>query len=144
MGKVFIDCFECKTKHWIFTGKNALMHAAFFIEKGRVCGDADELYRSRFKAEKSCSWHKGNGSFISKEVVDGCGVHMKCYELKDHIIYASQNDVASPLFEFAIVYEKRPKLLEFFHRSFNRAKTFSVWWKANNYYGIRGKKNEAH
>ena len=135
--------FECKSKHTIFTGKNALKHAVFYSKTGRMCDNPDILFNlGRLKAIRACSWHRGVKSFITDDFIDGEGVHMKCYELGGHIIYSSQNDCDSPLFEFAILYEKKPRLLEFFIESFERAKEHSAWWKRNNYYGLKGKKNE--
>lgn len=140
MTKVFIDVLECKTPHKIFTGKNALLHACFYVKTGRICENADHLYNFKPVFNVATSWHRGEG-FISKEGIEGNGVHMKMYEYEDFLIFSSQNQVSSPLFEMAILYEKRPKLLQYFYRTFKRAKLFSDWWKQNNYYGLKGMKN---
>ena len=133
-GKVFIETFHCKTPSMIFTGKDALRHAIFYSKYGRVCENANLLYQLNVKLLVACSWHQGNNAFAAKEIQEGAGVHMKAYELEDYIIYSSQNNVSSPLFEMAILFEKREKLLDFFKRSISRAKEYSNWWKFNKQY----------
>lgn len=138
MNKVFIDVFNCKTASQIFTGKNALIHALYFLDTGRICQNGDDIFGYKSKQLlKICSWHNGVRSIrnvADKDNIEGDGVHMKIYETHNHVIFSSQNNVNSPLFEFAIVFEKRPKLLEFFNRSFERAKAYSKWWKLNKNY----------
>lgn len=136
MTKVFIDVFDCKTPHKIFTGKNALLHAVFFIHTGRICDDANYLFKLNPKFDMACSWHKSDHFHKAEDELAGNGVHMKRYEYKNHLILSSQNQVNSSLFEFAIVYEKRNKLSEFFYKSFKRASDFSKWFVRNSQYKL--------
>lgn len=135
MNKVFIEYFKCDSPSFILTGKDALSHALYLVHTGTLCRNADHLYQADFpKMERACSYHNGIKGQRSKDNIEGVGVHAKFYETKNHIIFSSQNNVSSPLFEFAIVFEKRKKLLEFFIDSFNRAKAYSKWWKLNRNY----------
>lgn len=59
---------------------------------------------------------------------------MKLYEYKDFIIFGSQNNGSSPLFESALVFRKKRRLLEFVTTSITRAINYSKWWKINSKY----------
>ena len=141
MGKVFIDVFDCKTPHKIFTGKDALRHACFYAATGRVCDEADILYKFFPKFDLAISWHKGDQFKEAEDQLTGNGVHCKSYFYKNHVILSSQNQVASPLFEFAILYKNKPKLVSFIESTFKRAKEYASWWVRNSTYkiNIRGK-----
>lgn len=134
MSKVFINYFYCKTHSEIFTGKNALQHALFYITYGKICTNADQLYNRTFQLLKACSWREGLLYNKAIESIQNDGIHAKLYETKEHIIYSSQNNTNSALFEFAIIYKKKPKLFAFFLDTFNKAKKYQNWWKHNRNY----------
>ena len=136
MSQVFIDVIECKQKHLIFTGRDAFIHALYFTEFGRVCTNPDELYQFKVPGLKACSWGEGEFGLVAPEIIEGTGVHMKCYETANHIIFSSENNTSSPLFEFACLYKKKTKLLAFFEKSFWRAKEYSFWWNRNRTFGV--------
>ena len=133
-GKVFIETFECRTKCQIFTGKDALKHAVYWIKTGEICDNANDLWRLQPELLKATSWHKGCNSFPAHQELVGDGVHMKIYEEADYLIYSSQNNLNSPLFEHALVFQKRESHSTFFERTFKRAKAYSTWWKKNKDY----------
>ena len=138
MSKVFISVLDCKTESKIFTGKNALKHALYYCQYGYVANDADYLYKFKPVIDKAISWHHGdNGFTVNGLEISGDGVHAKCYELPNHLIYSSQNNVDSSLFEFAIVYEKRPKHSEYFKKILKKAKEYTEWWVNNRRYGLK-------
>lgn len=134
MSKVFINYFFCKTPSEIFTGKNALQHALFYINYGKVCNNADQLYNRVFPLLKACSWREGLQNNKALQTLQNDGLHAKLYETDTHIIYSSQNNNHSALFEFAIIYKKKPKLLAFFLETFNKARQYQHWWKNNRNY----------
>lgn len=131
MSKVFIDTFDCKTPSRIFTGKDALKHALFWIENGYVTDEANDLYKYTFELNTAVSWHSGVDRNPARREYAGTGVHAKVYESESHLVYSSQNNVSSPLFEFAIVFEKHPRHLKFFRKTVKRIIAFRTWWKSN-------------
>lgn len=66
--------------------------------------------------------------------IEGEGVHAKMYEYGDYLIFSSQNNGNSPLFETAIVFKKKKRLEEFFFDSFKRAAAYQKWWRKNKTY----------
>lgn len=124
MPKVFIEKFTSTKQHHIFTGKNALKHALFFEKTGRVCNNEQLLYNMDIKFQKGVWWDSSGG-----------GSHAKIYETKDSIIYSSQNNGNSPLFEFAILYPRQSgkpsKLEEFTAKTLKRVAAYRTWWAAN-------------
>jgi len=132
----YIEVMECRKKHYIFTGRNALWQALFYDKYGRVA-TPDELYRARFRVKNCCSWGidgaKTRNHVEGTEVL-GNGVHAKVYDLGGSVIYSSQNNGSSQLFEFAILYKgvgsKMEAVSNFSKRTIGRAKDFSRWWKS--------------
>lgn len=140
MSKVWIDFHRCEKKHLIFTGKNALRHALFYSKEGRVCDDEQVLYALTNKVRLETAMYWGHGKpetamvTLDKELV-GEGCHAKIYSLPcGDVIYSSQNNGNSPLFEFAILYqnvEKSPRFSKFLKRTFERCEVFRKWYVAN-------------
>jgi hypothetical protein len=129
--------FSCKTPCQIFTGRNALRGALFWCETGRDCGDPHilfELQRGLEPLEIACSWHKAPTSLEASSEISGEGVHAKFYKYKNYLIFSSQNNGNSPLFETAIVFKQKPALLSFFKESFKNARLYQKWWKINKTY----------
>lgn len=136
MADLFLNLIRTNNEHIIFSGRNALHHAIFFDEKGRLA-TANELYKRRFEIEECCSWGIGEArtaNIVKGANIIGNGVHSKMYTLKTgSIIYSSQNNGSSALYEFAILYQKPGKELKSFTSvMLDRAKEFSEWWKRNN------------
>lgn len=131
MTRVFIDVFDCRTPSKIFTGKDALKHSLFWIEHGVIARDATQLFRYVYPVKRAVSWHSGVDRNPSRKEFTAEGVHAKMYETEDYLIYASQNNVSSPLFEFAILYEKRDKHVGFFNKTIDRIKKYQSWWRNN-------------
>lgn len=136
MAKLFLNTIRTSKEHIIFSGRNALHHAIFFDENGRIA-TADDLYMRRFEIEECCSWGIGKArtaNIVKGTNVIGDGVHAKMYTLKSgSIIYSSQNNGSSALYEFAILYQKPGKELKSFTSvMLERGKEFSSWWKRNN------------
>ncbi len=142
MTKVFIDVFDCKTPHKIFTGKDALRHALFYVDRGCVCEDANRLFNYYPKLDLVTSWHSSDKFRKPKDFIEGNGCHMKMYFYKENLLLSSQNNTGSDLFEFAILYPEKPNLKSFLIKTFSRAVSYCKWWKENNYYGLKGMKND--
>ncbi len=128
--------FHCRTPCEIFIGRSALWQAVYWCKTGRVCHKVNELYHLQHHTafEKACSWHSGATSIPSQEELEGCGVHAKMYQYEDYLIFSSQNNGSSPLFETALVFKKKPRLLQFFTDSFDKALRYQMWWKNNKTY----------
>lgn len=136
MSNPYIDAYRCNKKHIIFTGRNALAQAIFFDEQNRIA-TPDDLYQRRFDIDHCATWGyetaKSHNHVQGTEVV-GDGVHAKMYILPNgSVIFSSQNNCSSALFEFAILYqadgkEKMKSLKAFTMKSIKRAKDFSSWW----------------
>lgn len=134
MSRVFIDTFYCKTPCQIFTGKDALTHAIFWIETGRLAHEATHLYYAQFKFDTAIGWNKPKSSYQATNEISGCGNHMKLYEYKEYIIFGSQNNGKSSLFESALVFKKKPELSKFINTTIKRCAAYVSWWKRNKTY----------
>lgn len=130
--------FYCKTPCRIFTGRNALRAALFYARFGKESRDPHELFRiDEFlePLEVAVSWHEGATALPSKVTHEGSGVHAKMYSYEGYLIFSSQNNGNSPLFETALMFKKKKKkLLAFFNDSTRRALDYAKWWAKNKTY----------
>lgn len=128
--------FASKEPHIIFTGKNALNVALFFSTKKRM-PTPNDLYKFTTPLTSALSWGNPLSAHHVKNLqVKGNGVHAKIYTLPSgDIILSSQNNGASPLFEFAILYptEQRKKrtFATFIEQTMKAAAKYSDWWLLN-------------
>ena len=136
MSKTYCDSIVCDEPHRIFYGRNALYHALFFIETGKVASSADQIYyfsRRPIKLDHASYWTIGDKHVAVQGLHQaGKGVHAKMYIYKGKAVLSSQNAATSPLYEFAIVYHKRKSKMPGIIRSMiSKAKLFSEWYKSN-------------
>lgn len=127
-----IISFDCKSNSTIFAGPNALKAACYFIENG-IEADQQELFDYK-PVFKRAMYYTGNavGDNVRGVDINGSGTHAKVYEFRNSIIFSSQNNVSSGLFEFAIVIEgtkTKPKLMAFVELVFKSAMAYSRYFK---------------
>lgn len=140
-----ISYIDTKAPSRIFTGRNALYHAVYWITYGSICADDSNLFAlkdvRRTRLTKSVCWgtEPALTALQSSDSVLGSGVHAKMYELGDCFILSSQNNGSSPLFEFAVVYKpaSSSKLRTFLGKSIWQARRFSEWFQKNKEMPIR-------
>jgi hypothetical protein len=110
---------HCKKPHIIFVGPNALHQAIWYDRTGREAS-VNTLYGFRPRLQTSMCWGEAkSASEVLGDNVVGPGVHAKIYTLQTgSILFSSQNNGASPLYEFAILYPRKtagkllPELIE--------------------------------
>lgn len=104
--------------HKIFVGANALKHAIYFGQYRRNIRNTNDIFDYNPVILRCIQYSINNPTAmnVTGTNIEGRGNHAKLYETKDSIIFSSQNNGNSPLFEFAIQYDKRTtgKLESFF------------------------------
>ncbi len=138
----YIDMERFDGEHYIFTGRNALRHAIYYAYKGQLCTNDSLLYNLHVTGDgvvvRCMEWNKADGNQtafpVMRDNLVGNGCHAKVYELANGVvIFSSQNNGNSPLFEFAILYPKQKHgLRRFIDRTFARCEEFRRWFGNNS------------
>jgi hypothetical protein len=104
-----VDYLKSSRPHVLFSGENALKHALWYDIRGAVCRDERLLFDFKPPIQKAIQYSKANQTAmpVSNLNVEGGGNHAKIYVTKQGLIFSSQNNGNSPLFEFAILYKRR-------------------------------------
>lgn len=135
MTKVFVDMLTTSKKHHIFTGKDALAHALYYAKYKRVADCANKIFRLQVRGIKGMCWGNPTVPIVQcSGNINGSGNHAKIYDTDSYMIFSSQNNTCSPLFEFAILYfkdNKSGRLQEFVDSTFRRCKAFTMWYQKN-------------
>ena len=138
MSTCIINYHSTRKESHIFVGVNALRQAVYFDEMGTHCTDQDELYNMQkgWALLRGMCWGDVAKTAlpVDKEQLLGNGNHAKIYETRrGSLLFSSQNNGNSPLFEFCILYKdcRGGKLSKFTERMFKYCAKYQTWFTAN-------------